>query len=182
MKPTNIQVYSAIAGAALLAIIAQKLCCGASIPKGVKAVKPFDLKKYMGKWYEIARLDFSHEKNLMNVTARYTLKKSGMVQVHNQGYDTKKDEWVQTKGKATLVDDPNEGRLQVSFFGPFYSGYNVVALDKNYQYALVMGNNLKYLWILAREKFIPNDIKQSYLEMAKKAGYDVKKLVWTRHD
>ena len=85
-------------------------------------------------------------------------------------------------GKAKFAGDPNIGMLKVSFFGPFYAGYNVIALDKDYKYALVAGANLKYLWILAREKAIPEDVKQNYLGIAKKIGYDVSALIWVEHD
>lgn len=155
--------------------------CKITLPKGAKAVKPFDSKRYLGKWYEIARLDFKYEKNLNNVTATYSEKENGQIQVDNRGYDTVKKEWKQSIGKAMLVKDPTEARLKVSFFGPFYSGYNVIALDPDYQYALVAGNNLKYLWILSRTVSIPVSIKRAYLVQAKKLGYRTEDLVWTAH-
>lgn len=156
--------------------------CKVTIPKGARAVKPFDSKRYLGKWYEIARLDFKYEKNLNNVTATYTEKDKGQIRVNNQGYDTVKKEWKQSIGKAKLVKSPDEARLKVSFFGPFYSGYNVIAIDADYQYALVAGNNLKYLWILSRTTTIPDSVKEAYLQQAKKLGYQTDDLVWTAHN
>jgi len=164
------------------AAVTLKLSSCVSIPKGAKAVKPFYKDKYLGKWYEIARLDFKYEKNLNNVTATYTLRGDGLIRVDNRGYDFVNNKWKQSVGKAKFAGDPNTGRLQVSFFGPFYAGYNVIAIDDNYQYALIAGNNLNYLWILSREKTIPEAVKTEYLEKAKSIGYDVNKLVWDKHD
>jgi apolipoprotein D and lipocalin family protein len=144
-------------------------------------VKPFDQKKYLGKWYEIARLDYKWEKNLSNVTATYSLKDNGDIKVDNKGYNYKKKTWEESIGKAK-AKDPNEGRLKVSFFGPFYAPYNVIAIDKDYKHALVTGKNRKYLWILSREKIIPESVKADYLQKAKAAGYKTDELVWVAHD
>lgn len=152
-----------------------------TIPKGAKAVKPFDGDKYMGKWFEIARLDFKYEKGLSNVTATYTPGEEGMIQVDNRGYHRKKKKWKQSIGKARFVRDPQEARLKVSFFGPFYAGYNVIAIDEDYRFALVAGNDLNYLWILSRERAIPDNIKSRYLAKAEALGYDTDDLVWTDH-
>ena len=70
----------------------------------------------------------------------------------------------------------------MSFFGPFYSGYNVIALDKDYKHALVAGKSLKYLWILSRKKSIPDSIKSKYLQIAQDVGYDTSKLIWVEHN
>lgn len=153
-----------------------------SIPKGATAVKPFDSDKYLGKWYEIARMDFKFEKDLSLVTATYSLNKNGTLKVDNKGYNTVQKAWKQSIGKAKFVNQPNEGRLKVSFFGPFYAGYNVIAIDKDYQYALIAGNNLKYLWILSRRTTIPEPVKQAYLKQATALGYQVSDLIWTKQD
>ncbi len=154
----------------------------ATIPQGVVAVKPFDKEKYLGKWYEIARFDFRFERNLNNVTATYSLNDNGTIKVENRGYDYLAKEWKEAVGKAKSAGDPDEARLKVSFFGPFYGGYNVIALDDQYKYALVAGQNLNYLWILSREKTIPDNIRKSYLKIAGEAGYDTSALLWTAHD
>jgi len=153
-----------------------------TIPKGAIAVKPFDQKKYLGIWYEIARLDYKFEKNLNNVTATYTLKKDGAIKVDNKGFNYKKEKWEQSIGKAKPVADPQEAKLKVSFFGPFYSGYNVIAIDKEYKYALVAGKSTKYLWILSREKTIPEEIKKEYIQQARAIGYKTDELVWVEHN
>jgi apolipoprotein D and lipocalin family protein len=154
----------------------------ASIPKKAKPVGNFDVKRYLGTWYEIARFDFRFEKNLDNTSAQYKLDKNGNVIVLNSGYNFIKEEWKKAVGLAKFRGDKNLAALKVSFFGPFYSGYNVVALDENYQYALIAGKNLDYLWILSRTKSIPEDIKTNYLQIAKEIGYDTTKLIWVNHD
>lgn len=153
-----------------------------SIPKGATAVKPFDSKKYIGKWYEIARLDFRFEKNLNNTTADYSLNDNGSIKVLNRGYNYKTNKWKQAVGKAKFVSATDEAKLKVSFFGPFYSGYNVIGIDAEYRYALVAGKNLKYLWLLSREKTMPENIKRDYLQTAKDLGYDISALVWVEHN
>jgi apolipoprotein D and lipocalin family protein len=153
----------------------------ATIPEGAVAVKPFNKEKYLGKWYEIARLDFKFERNLNNTTANYSLNSNGTIKVDNQGFDYIKKVWKQAIGKAKPAGDPNEAKLKVSFFGPFYSGYNVIALDDEYKYALVAGKNLKYLWILSRETTVPENIKQKYLKIAQELGYNTSALIWVEH-
>lgn len=155
---------------------------GRSIPDGLTAVKPFDQSKYLGTWYEIARFDFRYERNLNNVSATYTLKDNGTIRVDNKGYNYKSQKWKESIGKAKPSGDPTEARLKVSFFGPFYAAYNVVALDKDYKYALVAGKNTDYLWLLSREKTMPEDVKNKYLDIARKAGYKVDELVWVKQD
>ena len=154
----------------------------ATIPKGAVAVKPFDKEKYLGKWYEIARKDFKFERNLSNTTAEYSLNENGTIKVNNQGYNTIKGEWKQAIGKAKFVGEEKTAMLKVSFFGPFYSGYNVLAIDDEYKYALIAGESTKYLWILSREVNIPEEIKDKYLKIAKEIGYNTDDLVWVEHD
>ncbi|WP_262711135.1 lipocalin family protein [Pedobacter frigidisoli] len=127
-------------------------------------------------------MDFKFEKNLNNVTATYSLKDDGAIKVDNRGYNYVKKEWKQSVGKAKFVNNSDEGRLKVSFFGPFYAGYNVIQIDEDYQFALIAGNNLDYLWILARKPSIPENVKAEYLKKAQALGYDTSTLVWTKHD
>lgn len=154
----------------------------ASIPRGAKAVDNFDKAKYLGKWYEIARFDFAFEKDLNNTTAEYSIGKNGMIDVLNSGYNYKANKWEQAKGKARFRGKDTTAALEVSFFGPFYAAYNVIALDPEYRYALVAGSNLKYLWILSRTTTIPDDVKADYVTLAKSLGYDTDGLIWVEHD
>jgi len=153
-----------------------------TLPEGAKAIENFDKKEYLGKWYEIARLDVSFEKNLNNTSAEYSLNEDGTIRVVNRGYNTKKKKWTKAVGKAKFVGEENIGRLKVSFFGPFYGGYNVVALDPEYKYALVAGSSLKYLWLLSRETSVPDKVKSDYLQIAEEIGYNTADLLWIEHD
>lgn len=149
-----------------------------SAPKGAIPVSDFDVTSYLGKWYEIARLDFSHEKNMSNVTAEYTLNDDGTIRVKNRGYDYVEGEWKESIGKAKFAGDTDVGALKVSFFGPFYTGYNIIALDPFYQTALIVGKNTDYMWILSRTASIPEDTLTVYLALASDLGFDIDKLVW----
>ncbi len=169
-------------GMMILTIMVASMAYSRTAPKNVVPVSGFDIFDYLGKWYEIARLDFKHEKNLSNVTAEYILKDDGSILVINRGYDYVKGAWKESVGNAKFIGDPTIGALKVSFFGPFYSGYNVIAIDDDYQTALVVGKNYDYMWILSRSPTIPEDTKIQYLAMASNLGFDVNKLVWGQQD
>ncbi len=156
-------------------------CVG--IPENVQPVENFKLEKYLGKWYEIARLDHSFERGLTHVTAEYSLRKDGGVRVLNRGYSAQADSWKEAEGKAYFVKRSDLGYLKVSFFGPFYGSYIVFALDhENYQYSLVCGPDKSYLWILARSPIMNEDVKFTLIEKAAAAGFDVSKLIFVDHD
>jgi apolipoprotein D and lipocalin family protein len=151
-------------------------CLG--IPESVTPVQDFEIDKFLGKWYEIARLDHSFEKGLQQVTAEYTLRTDGGVRVVNRGYAVDKQKWKQAKGKAFFVNDPNQGYLKVSFFGPFYGSYVVFELDKeNYQYAFVSGSDTSYLWFLSRTPTVDQELMAYFMEKANKLGFDTQKLI-----
>jgi apolipoprotein D and lipocalin family protein len=156
-------------------------CTG--LPKGVKPVEEFDANRYVGTWYEIARLEQSFEKGLDNISAHYSLTEDGGLKVINQGRNQETGEWKKVEGKAYFIDQPTVGRLKVSFFGPFYGSYNIIALDKeNYQYSMVTGQNRSYLWILARTKTLPKDTLNSLIEKAKRLGFSTDKLIMVEQD
>ena len=156
-------------------------CAGS--PPGIQVVRNFDVNRYQGKWYEIARLDHSFERGLDNVSALYTLRDDGGIDVLNRGFDKRKDRWSQAKGRAYFVKDKTVGRLKVSFFWPFYGGYNVIALDQeNYSYALVCGPDRSYLWILAREKTLSRSLIDKLLKTAENLGFEVEKMIFVEQD
>jgi len=156
-------------------------CVG--IPENVKPVNDFKLEKYLGKWYEIARLDHSFERGLTRVTADYSLRDDGGVRVINRGYSTEKNAWDEAEGKAYFVKEQDQGYLKVSFFGPFYGAYVIFELDHdNYQYSLVSGPDKSYLWILARTPELNGDIKDMLVEKAADSGFDTAKLIFLNHD
>ncbi|NQU46802.1 MAG: lipocalin family protein [Chlorobium sp.] len=133
----------------LLLLLLPAGCTG--IPEGLDVVDDFSLERYLGTWYEIARLDNSFEKNFEAVSATYTLKPDGKVRVENRGYDTKKNRWKSVEGRAEFDGPSDRGALKVSFFGPFYAGYNILALDREeYRWAIVSGHDRDLLWILSR--------------------------------
>jgi len=150
-------------------------------PEGVQPVGGFEVGRYMGRWYEVARLENRFEKGLDQVTATYVLRDDGSVQVVNRGFDVARQQWREVRGVAKFVGRPDVAALKVSFFGPFYGGYNVVDLDPGYQHALVVGPNRSYLWILSRERDPPPQIVERLKKKAADLGYDTGALVYVRH-
>nr|WP_319552508.1 lipocalin family protein [uncultured Vibrio sp.] len=148
-----------------------------SKPDGVEPVKNFELKPYLGKWYEIARLDHSFERGLTNVTAEYELREDGGVTVINRGYSQQEQNWKQAEGKAYFVDEPSTGHLKVSFFGPFYSSYIIFELGKDYDYAFISGFNREYLWLLSRQAKVDSVTLERFKQVAREKGFDVDKLI-----
>lgn len=163
----------------LLIIISLALSGCLGMPESVKPVSDFEINKYLGKWYEIARLDHSFEEGLSQVTAEYTLKDDGGVSVLNRGFLASENEWKEAEGKAYFVNSESEGYLKVSFFGPFYGSYVVFELDSdNYQYAFVSGPNTDYLWLLARTPSVDQELKDMFVQMVKERGFDTKRLIF----
>ena len=155
-------------------------CVG--IHENVKPVDNFNLEKYLGKWYEIARLDHSFERGATRVTADYSLRDDGGVRVLNRGYSAKETSWKEAEGKAYFVKGFDQGYLKVSFFGPFYGSYIVFELDhENYQYSLVCGPDKSYLWILIRNPKIKEDIKDILIKKAAALGFDTSKLIFVNY-
>jgi apolipoprotein D and lipocalin family protein len=152
-------------------------CTG--IPEHVSPVTGFDVSRYLGTWYEIARLDHSFERGLEQVTAEYSLRADGGIRVVNRGFDPAGNRWKEADGKAYFIGPDNVGRLKVSFFGPFYGAYNIIELDKqDYRYALVCGPNEKYLWILAREPVLDKATMDRLTATASALGFETDRLIF----
>lgn len=177
MKAKNLLIGGAVLAAGTVLIYKYRK----TIPNGVTAFMPFDIGKFLGKWYEIARMDSMFEKHIDYATAEYSLNYDGSIKVINRGYNYKKQQEQRAEGKAVFVGNENEGKLKVSFFGPFYSGYNIIAVDPKYKYALVCGRNRNFLWILSKEKRMPESIINEYLDLAESLGFDTLNLVWTNY-
>ena len=157
-------------------VLAISGCSSTSPPPGIAPVTPFDLARYEGRWYEVARLDHSFERGMTDVSATYQRQSDGTVQVLNRGFDTGKNDWRQAEGKAKFTGDKNTASLKVSFFGPFYGGYNVIKLDDDYQYALVSGPDRDYLWILSRTPTMDAALLERLKRQAADMGYDLAPL------
>ncbi|HOZ71139.1 MAG TPA: lipocalin family protein [Spirochaetales bacterium] len=166
---------------ATLAFAGNAAAQGRGLPKGATVVDGLDKTRYLGTWYEIARYDFAFEKNLSDTTATYALRDDGKIAVTNRGYNYLKGKWTEARAKARFRGSDSVGALEVSFFGPFYAAYNIIALDPEYRYALVVGDSTKYLWILSRTTEIPDDVKAEYLAIAEGLGYDLTAMVWVEH-
>jgi len=156
-------------------------CAGS--PDGVSVVTEFEIDRYLGTWFEIARLDHSFERGLTRVTATYSLRDDGGVHVVNRGFTDESNEWDEAIGKAYFVGADDVGQLKVSFFGPFYGGYNIIELDKSdYQYSLVAGPNRDYLWILGRTPQMEPDVLQSLVDRARELGFATDELIFVKHN
>jgi len=154
----------------------------ASLPETIKPVSGFDLNKYAGKWYEIARLDHGFERDLERVTASYSINDNGTVRVENRGFSTKSMQWEVAIGKAKFAREQDIGHLKVSFFGPFYGDYVIFELDKeNYQYSFVTSNE-NYLWLLSRTPQVSAELKEKFISMVQEAGYNTSELIFVNQD
>jgi apolipoprotein D and lipocalin family protein len=164
-------------------VIALSLLSGCvSAPDGVEPVEGFDIHRYLGRWYEIARLDHSFERGLQQVTADYSLRDDGCIRVLNQGVDAESGERKQAEGRGCFVASPDVGHLKVSFFGPFYGAYVVFALDQEgYSHALVAGPDRDYLWLLARTPALEKDVVDRLVAKAASLGFATDRLIFVEH-
>lgn len=151
--------------------------CLTGTPGNVTPITGFEVERYMGTWYELYRLDHSFERGLDNVTATYTLLDDNSVRVVNAGM--REDGTTDTAvGRALFQGDPTVGSLKVSFFGPFYGGYHIIALDKeNYDYAMVAGPTFNFLWILSRTPDLDQEIIDGLIEQAADSGFPTEELI-----
>ena len=157
-------------------------CASTRPPPGVTAVTPFDVQRYAGRWYELARLDHAFERGMTDVSAGYTVQADGSVRVVNRGYAPATGQWREAVGNALFTGIPTTGSLKVSFFGPFYGGYHVAALDPDYRWALVLGPDTSYCWILARDKQLPAAQRKAIVARARALGVDTSSLIWVPHE
>ena len=162
----------------IVAIVMTAISCNAQREINRATVTSLDVERYMGRWYEIARFDHSFERHMEYCKAQYTLLPDGKILVENSGVDSRNGKFRIADGKAKLGDHP--GQLRVSFFLFFYSDYNILALDKNYEWALIGSKSPKYLWILSRTPSLPEETIEHILTIARERGYDTDKLIWVR--
>jgi apolipoprotein D and lipocalin family protein len=167
----------------LLSVLSFILAGCMGMPAGVVPVQEFELDRYLGDWYEIARLDHSFERGLDHVTANYSPSEDGGVVVRNRGYSAEERSWKEAVGRAFFVRGEEEGYFRVSFFGPFYSSYVIFELDReNYRYAFVSGYKTSYLWLLSRTPTVDDEVVAKFLEKAEQSGFDTEKLLFVNQD
>ncbi len=145
--------------------------------ESIPVVKEFDLDRYLGTWYEIARFPHRFERDLQQVTATYSLRDDGKIKVLNRGFNTDKDKWSEATGKAWVSDPALPALLKVSFFWPFAADYKIIVLEENYRYAMVTSKTKDYFWILSRT---PEMDESTYSELIKKAqnwGFDTTQII-----
>ncbi len=153
-----------------------------AIPDNITPVNNFNPERYLGTWYEVARLDHSFERGLERVTAEYSYRDDGGIKVVNRGFDPIKNKWKEAIGKAYFVNTSDIGRLKVSFFGPFYGAYNIIILDQNeYSYSVVCGPSKSYLWILARKPQLDKSIVDELILKIKDYGFNTDELIYVKH-
>lgn len=167
----------------LFTLVAALVTGCVEVPEGVKPVEPFELDRYLGRWYEIARLDHRFERGLSEVSADYSRNADGSVRVLNRGYSKAEAKWKEAEGKARFVATPTEGFLKVSFFGPFYASYIIFALDQeHYNFAMISGPDTSYLWILARQPTLEQETVDKLLEQARQLGFDPDALIFVAQE
>ncbi len=168
-----------LARSALSCALACALWGCTGIPAGLEPVTGFECERYLGKWYEIARLDHSFERGLTRVSAEYAVRPEGGLTVINRGYDPAAKEWREAHGVAYFRGEETVGSLKVTFFWPFYGGYHIIALDKeHYRYALIVGPSRAYLWILCREPTLEPAALAALVDRAKSGGFETEKLIY----
>lgn len=172
----------ALGAAAVGAALAYSASASVRAPRGVEVVEDFNVDRYAGHWYELARIDHRFEKGLVQTSAHYSRGPDGSVQVLNRGFDPARKRWREARGRAVFTGSPDKASLKVSFFGPFYGGYHVVALDEEYRWAMVVGASLDYLWILSRTPTLPRGVRPRLLAQARAMGVDMDRIVWVPQD
>ena len=163
-------------GLAVIALLFLMTGC-TGVPKGIEPVTGFDQQRYLGTWYEIARLDHSFEEGLSQVTAEYSLNNDGSIKVVNRGYNAEAGEWKEAEGRAVFVGDSNVGHLKVSFFGPFYASYVVFELDDQYTTAYITGYDRDYLWLMSRTPEVSDEVLAAFKARAEAEGFELGELI-----
>jgi len=147
----------------------------------IPAVRNFNLERYVGLWYEIARLPHPFEEGISHATATYGIYPDHTVSVVNRGYRDSANKWVEIHGAARMKADPNVGELEVSFFRPFLSRYRIIYIDNNYNCVMITSNRLNRLWIMARSPHLESETLANLCRQAKSWGFDTSKLIFVDH-
>lgn len=149
-------------------------------PKRVSPIENFNATKFMGTWYEIARLDHSFERGLSRVSATYRLE-NDQIKIVNRGYSEKQKKWKVATGVAVFAKEQDQGYLHVSFFGPFSSTYLIFERGANYEYAFVCGPTTNYLWLLSRKQTGNEELIKTFRQQALSKGFAADELIIVNH-
>ena len=160
--------------AILISVIFVSSCV--EVPEGITPVSGFKLDKYMGKWYEIARLDHRYERHFNRVSVEYSLNNNGDVLIKKKGYMPMHTEWREKEGKATLAGDTDQGFLKVSYIFALWEPYVIFKLDPDYEWAYVCGKDRTSLWLLARTPEVNSEIREDFIEEASRLNFDTSQL------
>ncbi len=152
------------------------------IPDIVTPVTNFELSRYLGKWFEVARVENRFEKGLIKTTAEYTLNGDDTVNVLNSGLVESTGRHKRASGTAVFVRGKDEGALKVSFFRPFYGGYNIVDLDEDYQWAIIVGSSPKYFWVLSRTTEVSEELSARAIKVASEVGIVPHNIKWVQQN
>ncbi len=166
----------------MIAVAGAGTAGAAESTENIPPVPDFELNRYLGTWYEIARLPHRFEKGLSRVTATYTLNPNGTIQVLNRGFKAAKNKWSQAEGKAWVPDPDVPARLKVRFFWPFSAEYKIIRLDPEYRWAVVTSSQNNYLWFLCREPVMDEALYKSLVQYVSENGFDVSKLIRVEQD
>lgn len=135
-----------------------------------------NINRYIGKWFEIAKIPNIFQPNMTNIVAEYATNNDATIKVTNSGYVN--NNLKQIVGTAKLTD--KDDLLKVSFFPNIYSDYRILGIDEDYQYAVIGGSDKDFLWILSRYNKIDKEIYEWLVDVARKEGYNVDKLEITK--
>lgn len=179
MKKDKLLVaLAAGAGFVGAAALAYSLLKKDDIPNGAVAVQPFNLNRFLGKWYEVARLPIRIEKNMADLTEEYVTRANGSIKVITRARNIKTNTWTEVTGTLKPAGAHDIGMLKVSYLRPVYFAYNVLDVTEDYEYALVSGSSIETLWILSRSTNIPDDIKARFLYKAASIGFAIDRIEW----
>ncbi|MET3979741.1 apolipoprotein D and lipocalin family protein [Mucilaginibacter sp. UYP25] len=167
----------ALAAGAGVAGIAFALWPKKKVPESA-IVDPFDKERYLGKWNEVARMPSLIEKDLRDLTEEYSQNGDGTIKVVTRAFNSVKNKPVEATGTIKFRGAETRGQLEVAYFLPIYLDYNILDIDEGYQYALVSGSGMGYLWLLSRESSMPEEMKQRFLQKAIVLGFEISKLEW----
>jgi apolipoprotein D and lipocalin family protein len=167
----------AVAAGSAIAGLAYALWPKKKVPESA-IVDPFDKERYLGKWNEVARLPNLIERDLQDVNEEYSLNEDGTIKVVTRAFNAAKNKPVEATGTIKSRGAETRGQLEVAYFLPIFLDYNILDIDENYQYALVSGIGMRYLWLLSRESSMPEEMKQRFLGKAADLGFDISKLEW----